>query len=161
MCMRGRNEVRWRLGQETSFAPPCSNLRSFGRKCTVLKKCLWHCCDFFAPAVIRRQENSAPLPPSLRLWWCATKIWKFFEIKQIFKSERRELSFHEHLQFSNTIRHRSCTDCQQRLLVEFWVSSCSFCVTFCLPHAFWRGPVFVLLIIKLFRRSTSYFFKVR
>jgi len=26
------NEVRWRLGQETSLAPPCSNLRSFGSK---------------------------------------------------------------------------------------------------------------------------------
>jgi len=32
----------------------------------------------------------------------------------------------------------------------------------CLPHAFFRlGPVFVLLIIQLFRHSTSYFFKVR
>jgi len=31
-----------------------------------------------------------------------------------------------------------------------------------LPHAFLRcGPVFVLLIIKLFRHSTSYFFKFR
>ena len=35
-----RNEVRWRPGKETSLAPPCSNLRSFGSKCrpTVLKK---------------------------------------------------------------------------------------------------------------------------
>jgi len=30
--------VRWRPGQETSLAPPCSNLRSFGSKCTVMKK---------------------------------------------------------------------------------------------------------------------------
>ena len=29
---QGRNEVRWRPGQETSLAPPCSNLRSFGSK---------------------------------------------------------------------------------------------------------------------------------
>jgi len=36
--MQGRNEVRWRLGKETSLAPPFSNLRSFGSKCTVLKK---------------------------------------------------------------------------------------------------------------------------
>jgi len=33
-----RNEVRWRPGQEAGLAPPSSNLRSFGSKCTVLKK---------------------------------------------------------------------------------------------------------------------------
>jgi len=84
---------------------------------------------FWSPAVIRRQGNCAPLPPSLRLWCYATKIGKFSENKQIFKSERHELVFHEHLQFSNTIRHGSCTDCQQRLLAAFQVSACSFCVT--------------------------------
>jgi len=36
----GRNEAKWRLGQEASLAPPCSNLRSFGSKCSVLKKVL-------------------------------------------------------------------------------------------------------------------------
>jgi len=35
-----RNEVKWRPGQETSLAPSCSNLRSFGSKCIVLKKVL-------------------------------------------------------------------------------------------------------------------------
>jgi len=35
---QGRNEVRWHPGQEASLAPPCSNLRSFGSECTVLKK---------------------------------------------------------------------------------------------------------------------------
>jgi len=34
----GRYEVRWRPGQEASLAPPCSNLRTFGSKCTVLKQ---------------------------------------------------------------------------------------------------------------------------
>jgi len=38
----GRNEVRWRPGQEASLAPPCSHLRSFGSKCTALKY-LWYC----------------------------------------------------------------------------------------------------------------------
>jgi len=33
------------------------------------------------------------------------KIWKCTEKKQIFKSEPNGLLFHEHLQFSNTIRH--------------------------------------------------------
>jgi len=37
---QGRNEVRWRPQQEATMAPPCSNLRSFGNKCAVLKKVL-------------------------------------------------------------------------------------------------------------------------
>jgi len=35
---QGRHEIRWRPGQEASLAPPCSNPRSFGSKCAVLKK---------------------------------------------------------------------------------------------------------------------------
>ena len=38
--LQGRNEVRWRPGQEANLRPPSSNLRSFGSKCTVLKKVL-------------------------------------------------------------------------------------------------------------------------
>ena len=34
---QGRNEVRWRPGQEASLAAPCSNLRLFGNKFTILK----------------------------------------------------------------------------------------------------------------------------
>jgi len=37
---KGCTEVRLRPGQETSLAPPCLNIRSFGSKCTVLKKTL-------------------------------------------------------------------------------------------------------------------------
>jgi len=37
---QGRNDVIWRLGQEAILTPPCSNLRSFGTKCIVLKKIL-------------------------------------------------------------------------------------------------------------------------
>jgi len=32
---QGRSEVRWRPLQETSLAPPFSNLRPFGSKCAV------------------------------------------------------------------------------------------------------------------------------
>jgi len=128
--VQGRNEVRWRLGKETSLAPPCSNQRPFRSKCTVLKKSAYVIVGtFWLSAVIRRSGNCAPLPPSLRLWCYAIKIGKFSENKHIFKSEHHELLFHEHLQFSNTIRHGSCTDCQQRLLAAFQVFSCSFCVT--------------------------------
>jgi len=144
--VQGRNDVRWRLGQETSLAPPCSNLRSFGSKCTVLKKCLWQCCDFWPPAVIRRPGNCTPLLPSLRLCCYAIKIiGKFSENKQIFKSERHELLFHEHLQFSNTIGlpHGSCTDCQQRLLATFHISSCSFVSLLILPTRFFGVELYM------------------
>ena len=40
ICWQGRNEARWCPEQEASLAPPCSNLKSFGSKCTVLKKVL-------------------------------------------------------------------------------------------------------------------------
>jgi len=70
---QGRNEVRWRPGQEAKFGAPCSNLRSFGSKCTVLKKVLVTFLKLFdAPAVMRRpHDDSAPgelfplAPPSL------------------------------------------------------------------------------------------------
>jgi len=38
--MQGRSEVRWRPEQEASLTPPCSNLRSFVSRFTVLKKIL-------------------------------------------------------------------------------------------------------------------------
>jgi len=60
----GRNEVRWRPGKETSLASPYSILRSFGSKCTVLKKVLLALLGLFGtPAVIRRSRKCAPLHP--------------------------------------------------------------------------------------------------
>ena len=117
---------------------------------------------FSSPQWFATRGIVPPCPPSLRLWWYAIKIGKFSENKQISMSERHELLFHEHLQFSNKIQHGSCTGCQQRLLAAFQVSWRSFVSLLCLPNAFFRrGPVFVLQIIKLFRHSTSHFFKVR
>jgi len=56
-----RNKVRWRPGQEASLAPPYWNLRSFGSKCTVLKKVLVTLLGLFGPPiVIRRPEKYAP-----------------------------------------------------------------------------------------------------
>jgi len=34
---QGRTEARWRPGQKTSLARPCSKLKCFGSKCAVLK----------------------------------------------------------------------------------------------------------------------------
>ena len=89
---------------------------------------------------------------------CVTKLGKFSENKQIFKSERHVLLFHERLQFSNKIRYGSCTDCQQKSLEACRFFSCNFCVTYMpAPRFFRRGPVCVCLIIKFLRHLTSHF----
>jgi len=62
-CDTGRTKVRWRSEQETSLARPSLNLRSFGSKCTVLKKKLATFWDFSAPPVIRSPGQFACLAP--------------------------------------------------------------------------------------------------
>ena len=56
---QGRNNVRWRPGQEASFEPPYSNLRPFGSKYTVLKRVgwMWHCWDLLAPPAVIRHSS--------------------------------------------------------------------------------------------------------
>jgi len=77
--VQGRNEVRWRPGQDASLAPPCLNLRSFIRKqiyCIEESACdiVWTFRrppqSFGVPIVIRRPRNCAPFPPSLRPCFC-------------------------------------------------------------------------------------------
>ena len=63
--LQGRNEVRWRPGQEASLAPQCSNLRSFGSKRTVLKKVLVTLLGLFGAS------HSHSAPPQ---WFGARKI---------------------------------------------------------------------------------------
>jgi len=156
MCIvQGRDKVRWRLEHKTSL-PPHVRTWGFRKQMYCFEKRAHDIVGtFWPPAVIRRPRNCAHLPPSsLAL---RNENRKNSENKQIFNSES-----HEHLQFSKTIRHGSCTDCQRRLLAAFQVSSGSFVSLPCLPHAYLRcGPVFVLLIIKHFGHSTSNFFKVR
>ena len=138
-------------GERSKFGAPCSNLRSFGSKCIVLKKVLMTLLWRFGPRQWFGARRSVPrCHPSLRLWRYSIKIGKFLENKHIFKSERHELLFHEHLQFSSTILHGSCTDCQQRLLAAFHLSSCTFLCRFhAYPTRFLRrGRVLVFLIIK-------------
>jgi len=114
-----------------------------------VKKCLWHCC-IFAPPQWFGAQAIVPPAPSLCPSCYAIKIGKFSEHKQIFRSECHELLFHEHLQFSNTIQHGSCTVCQRRLLAAFQVSSCSLCHFYACSNVFRRRPVFVLLESKTF-----------
>jgi len=62
---QGRNEVRWRPGQEATLASPCLNLRFFGSKRTVLKKVLVTLLGLFGvPIGIRCRRNCALLVPA-------------------------------------------------------------------------------------------------
>jgi len=79
LCPQGRNEIRWRPGQEARLAPPCSNLSSFESKCTVLKKILVTLLGLFgAPIVIRRPGNCAPLAPLRYAPVCAKLLLSYF-----------------------------------------------------------------------------------
>jgi len=69
--IHGRTEVGWRPGQETSLEPTCSDVRSFGSKCAVLKMYLRHCWDFSAPTQwfgtpqrLGARDIAPHLPPS-------------------------------------------------------------------------------------------------
>jgi len=116
----------------------------------------------FSPPQWFRTRGIVPPYPSLRLWWYTIKIGKFSDNKQI--SCPNVMNFYS----MNICNIRTLNgmdlaqaDCQRRSLAAFHVSSRNFVSLLCLPHGFFRrGPVFVLLIVKLFRHSTSYFFKV-
>jgi len=57
---QGPTEVRWRLGQEASLAPPCSNTRSFRSNLLYWRKNLHHCWDFLAPQLLGARGIVAP-----------------------------------------------------------------------------------------------------
>ena len=77
---QGRAEVRWRPGQETSLAPPCSNLGSFASKCTVLKKVLAALGLFGAPQWFSGHLcplcTSSVRPWALSSWLCNQTMLK-------------------------------------------------------------------------------------
>ena len=60
-----RNKIRWRPWQITDLAPPCSNLRSFGSKSTVLKNVLVTLLGLFGSprSDSALGELCAPCPP--------------------------------------------------------------------------------------------------
>jgi len=116
-------------GARNTFAAPIFEPEVFQKQMYCFEKSAYDTVvTFWPPQWLGARGIVPPCSPSLRLSGYAIKTGKFSE-KFIFKSERHELLFHEHLQCSSTIRHRSCTNCQQNLLVAFQVSSCSFCVT--------------------------------
>ena len=81
--VRGRNEARWRPGQEASLAP---HVRAWGlseANALYWRKYMWHCWDFSAPPqslgvpaligapiVTRRRGIAPPLPTPRYAPWC-------------------------------------------------------------------------------------------
>jgi len=68
--IQGRNEVRWRPGQETRLSLLCSKLRSFGSKTVLLKKVLATFLELFG---VPRSDSAlgelrAPLATPLVLY---------------------------------------------------------------------------------------------
>jgi len=91
------------------------------------------------------------------------KIGNFSENKQIFKSERHVLLFHAHLQFSITVQHgmvlyRLPTKVTGGISFSFVHFLFHF---YAWPMRFFDVDLCILLIIVFFRRSISYFYKVR
>ena len=60
-----RNEVRWRLGQEASLAPPCFNLLCFRSKFTALKEVFVTFLGLFGTPAVIRQSHSDLAPREL------------------------------------------------------------------------------------------------
>ena len=72
---QGRNKVRWSPGQEV-WHPSCSNLRSFGSNCTVLKKVLVTLLGlFFTPCSDSASGEMRPPCPPLRPWSQGLSTW--------------------------------------------------------------------------------------
>jgi len=139
-------------GERNKFGAPMFEPEVFRKQMYCFEeKCFWHCCDFFAP-----HSDSAPLPPSWHLWCYAIKIRKMSENKQI----PNVMNFYS-MNICN-FRTQYHIDLAQTANKSYWrhfkLLREAFVSLLILPHAFLRcEPVFVFLIIKLFRHSTSHF----
>ena len=108
---QGRNEVRGRPVPEASLAPSCSNLRSFGSKCTGLKEVLVTLLGVFgAPYWLGARETAPLLPPSLHPWVGITSFSKCTK----YKLENRDAEERGHdwrgVAFHNSIIGDSLVD---------------------------------------------------
>ena len=86
-------EVRWRLGQETSLASRCSNLRSFKWKYTVLKKVLSTLLGLFttspsdsAPGALR-----SPCPPR----YAPDRTFSSQSVADLIATETKQVNLHQ------------------------------------------------------------------
>ena len=67
-------------GTRNKFGAPMLEPEAFRKQMYCIEESACDIVTFWSPAVIRHQGNCAPLPPSLRLWWCAIKIGKIPKI---------------------------------------------------------------------------------
>ena len=117
---------------------------------------------FWQPVVNRRPGNCAPFPPSLRLWWYAIKTGKFTKINKFSSPNVMNFYSMNICNFRTQYGVNLAQTANKGYCRHFRFLRVVFCVTSMPAHTFFRrGPVLILLIIKLFRHSTSYFFKVR
>ena len=65
---QGRNEVRWRPGQDASSAPSFLNLSTSGSKCTVLKNVRVTLLGVFGVSAIIRRPRSISAPPATDIY---------------------------------------------------------------------------------------------
>jgi len=102
---RRRNEVRWHPGQETSLVPICSNPRSLGRKCTVLKKGLVTLLGLIGARGIVPPCPPRYAPARMVIVWSSHRSWKlcFICFETIFEPD------YSFLHFANA-PWRSCTN---------------------------------------------------
>ena len=115
--MQGRNEVRWRPGQEASLAPSCSNLKPFGSKFTVFEEVqyLWHCWDFSPPT-----ELCPPASLVTTLGWWYILVDRL-QLKQLIllrckmsfirRSQQTEVSDLLYLSFGVASSHKALFSC--------------------------------------------------
>jgi len=85
--------------QEADLAPLCSSLRSFGSKCTVLKKVFVTLLGLYgAPILIRRRGIVPPLPPLV------TPLCSRGHFRYAVKRAKRFVNVHWHCIVSNIER---------------------------------------------------------
>jgi len=162
MCIvQGRNEVRWRLGQEVSLASPCSNLRSFGNKCTVLKSACDIVVTFWPPTVIRGKRNCASFPPWLRFWCYAIKIGRLSENKKISSPMVMNVWSMNICNFQTQYGMDLAQTASKGNQRHFRFLRVNLCHFYACSTRFLAWTCVVLQVIPLFQHQQVCFFKVR
>jgi len=161
MC-RGVTRLDGAWGKKQVWRP---RVRTWGlSEANVLfwKKCVWHCCDLLVPSTDSAPSKLSPLPPRYVSGVTQKKLENVPKINKF--SCPNVMNFYS-MNICN-FRTQYCMDLAQTANKGYWWHFTFLRVVFvprlCLPHAsFSAWTCACFLIIKLFRNSTSYFFKVR
>ena len=133
--VQGRNKVGRRLGQKTSLALPCSNLRSFGSKCTVVKEVLMSLLWLFGPPQWFGVRGIVPLAPLVTPLVMCNKNRKIFRKETNFqvRTSRTSIPWTSGIFEHNTPWPCNCTHCQQGYWRHFMFLRVVFVSLLCLP----------------------------